>query len=86
MYDADPFAARKTVQERQEKAAKKKEESGRSESGTKLASHSPEYANAPEAKMATTLRDFVEEAVKQVTIYAQVGPPGMKLTHRPGIR
>ena len=69
MYDADPFAARKMVQDRQEKATKKKEEASRPESGIKPTSHSPEYANAPEAKMATSLRDFVEDAVKQVIIY-----------------
>ncbi|KAI0640102.1 P-loop containing nucleoside triphosphate hydrolase protein [Trametes polyzona] len=65
MYDADPFAARKTVAERQEKAAKKKEEASRGESSGRGGQVSSEYANAPEAKMATTLRDFVEDAVKK---------------------
>lgn len=63
MYEADPFAARKAVAERQEKAAKKKETSSndKGQGGT-----SPEYANAPEAKMASSLRDLVEESIKKV--------------------
>ena len=64
MYEADPFAARKAVTERQEKAAAKKqgEASGsRSQPGT-----SPEFTNAPEAKMASSLRDLVEESIKKV--------------------
>ncbi|KAI9060487.1 P-loop containing nucleoside triphosphate hydrolase protein [Trametes sanguinea] len=65
MYEADPFAARKSVEERQEKAAKKKEEASRSEGSHKVSQTSSEYAHAPEAKMATSLRDFVEDAVKK---------------------
>ncbi|KAI0354638.1 P-loop containing nucleoside triphosphate hydrolase protein [Trametes cingulata] len=62
MYEADPFAARKSVDERQEKAAKKRDDSVRGENASKPGHSSPEYANAPEAKMATSLRDFVEDA------------------------
>ncbi|KAI0673812.1 P-loop containing nucleoside triphosphate hydrolase protein [Trametes maxima] len=65
MYDADPFAARKLVQDRQEKASKKKEEVTRGEGSARPGRVSSEYANAPEAKMATSLRDFVEDAVKK---------------------
>ncbi|KAL7285060.1 hypothetical protein ACG7TL_000151 [Trametes sanguinea] len=65
MYEADPFAARKAVDERQEKAAKKKEEANRAEGSHKVSQTSSEFANAPEAKMATSLRDFVEDAVKK---------------------
>lgn len=65
MYESDPFAARKAVSERQEKAAKVKEETTSSDtrgtSGT-----SPEFANAPEAKMASSLRDLVEDSIKKV--------------------
>ena len=68
MYDADPFAARKAVQERQEKAAAKREVASRPDGGVTSASHSPEFSNAPEAKMASSLREFVEDAVKQVAI------------------
>ncbi|KAI0713143.1 P-loop containing nucleoside triphosphate hydrolase protein [Cerioporus squamosus] len=65
MYEADPFAARKAVEERQEKAAKKKEEASRPENVSKEARQSSEFAHAPEAKMASALRDFVESAIKQ---------------------
>ncbi|KAI0368891.1 P-loop containing nucleoside triphosphate hydrolase protein [Pilatotrama ljubarskyi] len=65
MYEADPFAARRSVGERQEKAAKKKEDAVRGEGSSKPSHSSSEYANAPEAKMATSLRDFVEDAVKK---------------------
>lgn len=66
MYEADPFAARRAVSERQDKAAKAKEESSRPESSTQKMHQSSEFAHAPEAKMATTLRDFVEDAIKKV--------------------
>ena len=65
MYDADPFAARKAVSERQEKAAKKKEEAGSSKDKGQGGS-SPEFANAPEAKMAGSLREIVEDSIKKV--------------------
>ena len=63
MYEADPFTARKTVTERQEQAARKKEEvsNDKGKSGT-----SNEYASAPEAKMASSLRDLVEDSIKKV--------------------
>lgn len=65
MYDADPFSARKAVSERQEKAAKKKEEAS-SSNDKGQASPSPEFANAPEAKMAGSLRELVEDSIKKV--------------------
>ncbi|EIW86949.1 P-loop containing nucleoside triphosphate hydrolase protein [Coniophora puteana RWD-64-598 SS2] len=69
MYSPDPFAARKEVDERQAKAAKKREEvpserEGRGASNS--ASH--EFANAPEVKMASTLRDLTEDTVKKANI------------------
>jgi hypothetical protein len=68
MYDPDPFAAIKMVKDRQEKAAKRKEES--SETGTnhaQVSSSAPsEYTNAPEVKMANSLRDLVEDVIKKV--------------------
>ncbi len=67
MYEADPFAARKAVEERQEKVSKKKEESSRPENSSREVRHSSEFAHAPEAKMASALRDFVESAIKQVS-------------------
>ncbi|TFK86940.1 P-loop containing nucleoside triphosphate hydrolase protein [Polyporus arcularius HHB13444] len=65
MYEADPFAARKAVEERQEKVSKKKEESSRPENSSREVRQSSEFAHAPEAKMASALRDFVESAIKQ---------------------
>jgi ATP-dependent RNA helicase DHX57 len=60
MYDADPFAARRPVDERQ---AKRNAEPVAEKQGLSV---SREYEHAPEVKMSTTLRDMVEEAVKQV--------------------
>ncbi|EMD42249.1 hypothetical protein CERSUDRAFT_110776 [Gelatoporia subvermispora B] len=69
MYDADPFAARKAVEERQAAAAKKREETTKEASssgaGGITGSTSPEFANAPEAKMASSLRDLVEDCIKK---------------------
>ena len=67
MYDADPFAARKQVDERQAKAAKKKEESGEGSSGTPVQPISGEFAQAPEVKMASGLREMVEDAIKKAS-------------------
>ncbi len=65
MYEADPFAARKAVDERQVKAAKRKEGvSG--ESSKAINQTSPEFASAPEVKMASNLREMVEESIKKV--------------------
>ncbi|KAI0691979.1 P-loop containing nucleoside triphosphate hydrolase protein [Cytidiella melzeri] len=64
MYDADPFAARKAVDERQEKAAKKREQPS-SSTGTGAAGPSPEFAHAPEVKMASSVRDVVEDSIKK---------------------
>ena len=75
MYEADPFAARKAVNERQEKAAKKREEASHPETSIKAVQESPEFIHAPEAKMANTLRDLVEEAV----VWSCVRLPGFHL-------
>ncbi|EPT05932.1 hypothetical protein FOMPIDRAFT_1026812 [Fomitopsis schrenkii] len=66
MYDDDPFAARKAVDERQAKTAQKKEDSstgGNTSKGGKTVSR--EFENAPEAKMAVSLRDLVESSIKK---------------------
>ena len=68
MYEADPFAARKSVEDRQEKAAKKKEEI--QESATRhvpRTEHNP-FDNSPEVKLSTELRELVENAIKTVLI------------------
>lgn len=72
MYDADPFAARKEVDERQAKVAKKREEADENRAGGSSSSSrnqpiSGEFAQAPEVRMASSLRDMVEDAVKKVS-------------------
>jgi ATP-dependent RNA helicase DHX57 len=68
MYEADPFAARKSVADRQEKAAKKKEaqetaETPASQSKSKL------FDDPPEVKLSSELRGLVENAIKMVFIF-----------------
>lgn len=63
MYDADPFAARRAVDERQAKAAQNRQQ-GNSKVSTTHASQ--EFARAPEVRMAVELRDMVEDVVKKV--------------------
>ncbi|KZT08749.1 P-loop containing nucleoside triphosphate hydrolase protein [Laetiporus sulphureus 93-53] len=66
MYDADPFAARKAVEERQAKAAAKRAESSQEGQGTRGSTGaSREFENAPEARMASALRDLVEDSIKK---------------------
>ena len=67
MYESDPFAAHKAVKRRQEDAAKQKAalEAGSSKPTAKP-QVSKEFINAPEVKMATSLRDTVEEAIRKV--------------------
>ena len=72
MYEADPFAARKAVNERQEKAAQKNEEVNRPEGHSRPIQQSSEFVSAPEVKMASSIRDFIEDAVKKVTICARI--------------
>lgn len=68
MYDADPFAARKSVADRQEKAAKRKEIQ---ESGEAPASQSQSnlFGDSPEVKLSSELRELVENAIKTVFIF-----------------
>lgn len=69
MYDADPFAARQEVNERQAKAARKQESAGAKTSG--LISY--EFSQTPEVKMATPLREFVEDVIKKaISLYPEV--------------
>lgn len=66
MYDADPFAARKEVEERQAKATQKKEEKVTALQGdTHKSSIAPEFTQAPEVRMSSTLRGLVEDTVKK---------------------
>ena len=67
MYESDPFAAHKAVKRRQEEAAKQKATSEASSSKPAAQPQvSKEFVNAPEVKMATSLRDTVEEAIRKV--------------------
>ncbi|KAG8923397.1 hypothetical protein FRC00_006311, partial [Tulasnella sp. 408] len=75
-YMPDPFAARKMVDERQSRArAKREEEEAQSDAGfdgESVGSRAPaskpraakEFQNAPEVRMAQSLRDSVEAAIK----------------------
>ncbi|KAF7303226.1 Dead deah box [Mycena kentingensis (nom. inval.)] len=74
MYAADPFAAKKEVEQRQTQALKKREQAApRVESvedtirgsAPRPAEATGEFAKAPEVKMAGTLRELTEEAIKQ---------------------
>lgn len=68
MYDADPFSARREVEERQARAAKKREEATAGGSGISRPQFvSNEFTHAPEVKMASRLREIVEDAVKKVS-------------------
>jgi ATP-dependent RNA helicase DHX57 len=66
MYYADPFEARKEVDERQAKSTQKREITETSREIRPKDTVSPEFAEAPEVRMAGGLRDLVEDAVKKV--------------------
>ncbi|THV01418.1 P-loop containing nucleoside triphosphate hydrolase protein [Dendrothele bispora CBS 962.96] len=70
MYDPDPFAARKEVDERQARAAEKRAEvaaatSNDARDNRKGRDAFNEFSKALPVRMATSLRDMVEELVKQ---------------------
>ncbi|KAK0198729.1 P-loop containing nucleoside triphosphate hydrolase protein [Armillaria mellea] len=66
MYDADPFAARKMVEQRQAKAAEKRTEpEPKTGSHTGSSNASLGFQNWPEVRMSNELRNQVEDAVKQ---------------------
>jgi hypothetical protein len=71
MYESDPFAAYNAVKRRQEEAAKQR---AASEAGTSKSAAQPqvskEFIDAPEVKMAISLRDTVEEAIRKVRRFA----------------
>jgi ATP-dependent RNA helicase DHX57 len=68
MYDSDPFRARKMVDERQAKVAKAQaEEDARARKRDKPVKN--EFTDAPEVRMAISLREKTEEAIKLVRIY-----------------
>lgn len=70
MYDADPFLAQQEVKKRQAKAAEKREETTASNSPTRdvrKATSSNEFSQSPEVRMATSLRELVEDAIKEAS-------------------
>ena len=70
MYDADPFQAKKIVEERQAKAAQKSQRASTlSVADTKVhQSSSRTSSDHPEVIMATSLRESIEDAIKQVSL------------------
>ncbi|TFK41870.1 P-loop containing nucleoside triphosphate hydrolase protein [Crucibulum laeve] len=76
MYSADPFAAQQEVRERQDKAEKKREEAvaPSSSSNTRTSNVSNEFSSAPEVRMASGLRELVEDAIKKgIALYPEAG-------------
>jgi ATP-dependent RNA helicase DHX57 len=72
MYEPDPFEARKALEAKHAKANTKKEEAQSNEKDKRRYQDqnvSPEFANAPEVKMATNLRELVEASIKKVGSY-----------------
>ena len=69
MYDADPFAARKSVVERQEKAAKK-QEAQQSANAPTPNSRPNIFDGSPEVKLSSELRGIVENAIKMVITFS----------------
>jgi hypothetical protein len=68
MYEADPFLAQQEVQKRQAKAAEKREEATASNSSNadmRKPTSSNEFSQSPEVRMATSLRELVEDAIKE---------------------
>jgi hypothetical protein len=69
MYDADPFSARKSVAERQERAAKKQEAQQPANVPTPRSGPN-RFDDSPEVKLSSELRGLVENAIKMVIIFS----------------
>ena len=70
MYEADPFLAQQEVKKRQAKATEKREEAATSGSSTidvRKSASSNEFSQSPEVRMATSLRELVEDAIKEAS-------------------
>jgi hypothetical protein len=68
MYDADPFTARREVNERQARASQGTIEATQGSPDTHHnTSVSSDFGQLLEVKMASSLRDLVENAVKKVS-------------------
>ena len=70
MYEADPFLAHQEVKKRQAKATEKRDEAATSSSSTvdvRKSASSNEFSQSPEVRMATSLRELVEDAIKEAS-------------------
>jgi ATP-dependent RNA helicase DHX57 len=70
MYEADPFLAHQEVKNRQAKANEKREAAATSSSSTadvRKTPNSNEFSQSPEVRMATSLRELVEDAIKEAS-------------------
>ncbi|KAJ6504362.1 P-loop containing nucleoside triphosphate hydrolase protein [Mycena vulgaris] len=71
MYDADPFVARKEVDQRQAQVISKRRDRHQPSSSRGIEA-SGEFAQAPEVRMAGSLRDLAEDAIKQaISLYPE---------------
>jgi hypothetical protein len=68
MYDDDPFAAQKSVADRQERAVKKIEAQETGEAPAHDSKSNP-FDDSPEVKLSSELRGLVENAIKLVFIF-----------------
>jgi hypothetical protein len=85
MYEADPFLDQQEIKIRQAKAAEKREEAAASNSSrldVRKAASSNEFSQSPEVRMATSLRELVEDAIKEVS-YPSFIPKNDILRWRP---
>ena len=69
MYDADPFAAQKSVADRQERATKKREAQETDKAPAPDSKPNP-FDDSPEVKLSSELRGLVENAIKTVFIFS----------------
>lgn len=70
-FSADPFAAKKEVEGRQEKRREKEAAREEAEKGGEVrngASGAREWGNVPEVKMTQTQREVVEEIIRRVSL------------------
>lgn len=66
MYESDPFAAKRMVEERQAAAQKAREATSASNEPSKSRPLPKLSSGYPEVIMATSLRGLVEDCIKQV--------------------
>lgn len=76
MYEPDPWAAKRSVENRQAKAATRKEEVAAApvvSSEERKAAR--EFSGAVEVRMAPAMRDLVERCIKDVRCSVEPAPP-----------